>query len=199
MKNKWYAFDGIPRGLLIQNIANEASNGKSGSTLSTYVPDGKKMIIQDAIAVVKTLSTDPKNTLNTVKSVSVSNVNTIKNLESVKLIEKVAKPTILEVVKKTEIIKPVVVNTLLTAKRIDIPMKPTILDIHKVIATPVLAAVLPILFRVVHSLAAISILLQPYAALLDWILRVHRLDWILRVSTASSEETPTEGKRIIYT
>jgi hypothetical protein len=48
-------------------------------------------------------------------------------------------------VKKTEIIKPVVVNTLLTAKRIDIPMKPTILDIHKVIATPVLAAVLPIL------------------------------------------------------
>jgi hypothetical protein len=126
-------------------------------------------------------------------------VNTIKNLESVILIEKVAKPTILEVVKKTEIIKPVVVNTLLTAKRIDIPMKPTILDIHKVIATPVLAAVLPILFRVVHSLAALSILLQPYAALLDWILRVHRLDWILRLSTASSEETPTEGKRIIYT
>ena len=92
--------------MLIQNIANEASNGKSGSTLSTYVPDGKKMIIQDAIAVVKKLSTDPKNALNTVKSVSVCNVNTIKNLESVKLIEKVAKPTILEVVKKTEIIKP---------------------------------------------------------------------------------------------
>jgi hypothetical protein len=75
----------VPGGLLIQNIANEASNGKSGSTLSTYVPDGKKMIMQDAIAVAKTLSTDPKSTLNTVKSVSVSNVNTIKKSRECKI------------------------------------------------------------------------------------------------------------------
>jgi hypothetical protein len=69
----------------------------------------------------------------------------------------VAKPTILEVVNISEIVKPVAINTLETAKRNDMTIKPTILDIHKVIAMPVLAAILPIK----STLASPSIITPP--------------------------------------
>jgi hypothetical protein len=69
----------LPAGLLFQQIANDASHGNSGDTLNKFIPDPKKLITNDAIAIGKTLATDPKNTLNTVKSVATSNVNTIKN------------------------------------------------------------------------------------------------------------------------
>ena len=35
----------LPAGMLMQQIANDASDGKSGDALTKYIPDPKKMII----------------------------------------------------------------------------------------------------------------------------------------------------------
>jgi hypothetical protein len=37
----------VPGGMLFQQIANDASNGKSGDTLGKYISDPKKMIISE--------------------------------------------------------------------------------------------------------------------------------------------------------
>jgi hypothetical protein len=50
----------LPGGLLFQQIANDASHSESGDTLNKFVPDPKKMITNDGIAIAKTLATDPK-------------------------------------------------------------------------------------------------------------------------------------------
>jgi hypothetical protein len=124
----------LPGGLLIQQIANDASHGKSGDTLNKFVPDPKKMITNDGIAIAKTLSTDPKNTLNTVKSVATSNVNSIKNNELVKVI---AKPTIMEIAKVISLPKPPVIVAIPSlVKAVAPPVKPTIIEIAKTISLP---------------------------------------------------------------
>jgi hypothetical protein len=100
----------VPGGLLAQQVANDASKGKSGDALNKYVPDPKKMIMNDAIAIAKTTLTDPKNVGNTVKSVAAANIVSIKNSADVKIIESTLKK-----------LEPIV------------PIKPTILEIQKVI------------------------------------------------------------------
>ena len=141
----------LPGGLLVQQIANDASHGKSGDTLNKYVPDPKKMITSDGIAIGKTLATDPKNTLNTVKSVATSNVNTIKNNELVKV---VAKPTIIEIAKVISLPKQTIVSVPSLVKKIEAPIKPTIMEIAKVVSLPKPAVVLPPVVQAIKSTLA---------------------------------------------
>jgi hypothetical protein len=76
----------LPGGMLMQQIANDASDGKSGNALTKYVPDPKKMLMHDAIAVGTTLVKDPTNVVNTAKSVVIQNKNTIINSTDFKTI-----------------------------------------------------------------------------------------------------------------
>jgi hypothetical protein len=144
-------FSMLPGGLLVQQIANDASHGKSGDTLNKYVPDPKKMIVGDATAIAKTLATDPKNTLNTVTS----NVNTIKNNELVKV---VAKPTIMEIGKVISLPKPHVVSIPSLVKKVSEPVKPTIMEIAKVISLPKshLVSIPPVVQAISSTLAPVK-------------------------------------------
>ena len=67
----------VPGGLLAQNIASVATKGQSNSTLSKFVPDPKRMIMNGGKSVGTTLLTHPSQTVNTIKSVATSNVATL--------------------------------------------------------------------------------------------------------------------------
>lgn len=54
----------LPGGMLAQQVANDATHGKSGNTISKYVPDPKKMAIHAAVKIGETIVTHPKSTLD---------------------------------------------------------------------------------------------------------------------------------------
>ena len=128
----------LPGGLLAQQIANDATKGKSGNTLSRYVPDPKKMVMDTAINVGKQSITNPSNTLSALKDAGKSNIQIIKSNETIKLINKeIVKPTVATVVKPiiATIIQPaiatVVKPTLQALQPTIANAKPSIVSILK--------------------------------------------------------------------
>ena len=70
----------LPGGMLAQQVANDASNGKSGDTLSKYVPDPKKMVIHDVVKIGETVVTHPKSTLGVIHDLSHNDGDSLKNI-----------------------------------------------------------------------------------------------------------------------
>ena len=68
----------LPGGLLSQNIAGVATNGKSNQEMNRFVPDPKKMLINDAKTIGKAVVTNPSSTLSVAKTVGQQNVQTVK-------------------------------------------------------------------------------------------------------------------------
>lgn len=133
----------LPAGLLAQQIANDATKGKSGNTLSRSVPDPKKMVMDTAINVGKQSITNPSNTLSALKDAGKSNIQIIKSNETIKLINKeIVKPTVATVV------KPIIASII----------QPTIATVVK----PTLQALQPTIGNVKPSI--VSILKEPIKA-----------------------------------
>ena len=89
----------LPAGRLLQTIANDASDGKSGDALNKYVPDPVHLIVKDGEIIGTTVLKNPSNTLNATKSVVVQNIATIKNSTDVKLVSNnIVKPTLSKVI-----------------------------------------------------------------------------------------------------
>ena len=70
----------LPGRMLAQQVANDASNGKSGDTLSKYVPDPKKMIIHDVVKIAETVVTHPKSTLTVIHDLNHNDGDSLKNI-----------------------------------------------------------------------------------------------------------------------
>ena len=128
----------LPGGMLVQQIANDASNGKSGDALTKYVPDPKKMIIRDIITVGEAGIKNPSNTLNATKSVVVQNIDTIKNSTVVVQTSNVVKPTLSNVISISTAPPPVITSTLNI--------------IHSIPVVPVIKPTLSIVAPIIHSI-----------------------------------------------
>jgi hypothetical protein len=150
----------LPGGELMQQVANDASKGKSGDALTKYVPDPKKMIMEDVIAVGKTVVTDPKNVINTTKSVINHNIKSIENSADVKIIKTAlhtvapVKPSITKVVvdKVKEVTKPISIVALHTVAPVASVLKPSIAKVIVDIVTKPIERVAQSVERVTQPL-----------------------------------------------
>ena len=70
----------LPGGMLAQQVANDASNGRSGDVLGKYVPDPKKMAINGVIKVGETVVTNPKSTLGVTRDLARNDSASVKNI-----------------------------------------------------------------------------------------------------------------------
>ena len=105
----------LPGGFLVQNVANLASNGKSGTTLAKITPDPVKMGIKDTIKITQTIITHPKNTLSVGKSLVAENITTIKpTLHNI--ISPVSHTLSVPVVAKEQALKPSLIPVYLQVK-----------------------------------------------------------------------------------
>lgn len=84
----------VPAGRLLQSIANDATNGKSGEALTKYVPDPVHMVVKDGVSVGSTLVTNPTNTLKITEKVVTQNAKAVVNFAPVVAI----KPTLQTIV-----------------------------------------------------------------------------------------------------
>ena len=66
--------------MLAQQVANDASNGRSGDVLGKYVPDPKKMAINGVIKVGETVVTNPKSTLGVTRDLARNDSASVKNI-----------------------------------------------------------------------------------------------------------------------
>lgn len=67
----------VPGGLLAQQAANVATNGQAGHQLNQYVPDPKRLAMNDAKTIGTSAVHNPKSTLSTTKQVLNGNVHSV--------------------------------------------------------------------------------------------------------------------------
>ena len=70
----------LPGGMLAQQLLNDATGGKSGSTLDKFVPDPMKMVIHDTVKIGETIVLHPSQTLQVGKDLGNSNVHNLHNI-----------------------------------------------------------------------------------------------------------------------
>ena len=144
----------IPGGFLAQQIANDASRGKSGEILGRYVPDAKKIAITDAVAIGRTAISNPHEIVNTTKSVVSGNIHDLNTSAGGKVIKStldtlhptnnaLSKPSLSTAVKEifTPISKTILKPSVVLAKTIPPPVIPS--SLVPVVAPSTLAPVIP--------------------------------------------------------
>ena len=70
----------LPGGMLAQQLLNDATGGKSGSTLDKFVPDPMKMAIHDVVKIGETIVLHPSQTLQVGEDLGKSNVHNLHNI-----------------------------------------------------------------------------------------------------------------------
>lgn len=70
----------VPGGMLAQQLSNDVSNGRSGSTLDKFLPDPMKMLIKNTVKIGETIVLHPSQTLNVGKDIGISNVHDLHNI-----------------------------------------------------------------------------------------------------------------------
>ena len=70
----------VPGGMLAQQLSNDVSNGKTGSTLDKFVPDPMKRVIHDTVKLGETIVLHPSQTINVGKDIGISNVHDLHNI-----------------------------------------------------------------------------------------------------------------------
>lgn len=82
--NNWHQVNStlsfLRGGMLAQQVANDASNGRSGDVLRRYIPDPEKMAINGVIKVGETVVTNPKSTLGVTRDLVRNDCASLKNI-----------------------------------------------------------------------------------------------------------------------
>ena len=83
--NNWHQVNStlsfLTGGMLAQQVANDASNGRSGNVLEKYIPDPKRMAINGVIKVGETVVTNPKSTLGVTRDLVHNDSGSLKIFE----------------------------------------------------------------------------------------------------------------------
>ena len=117
--------DMVPGGLLSQQIANVATNGKSGQQLNSTLPDPKRMAMGDAKTLGHTAINNPSQLGNTTHSLINNNKTMISSTSSFQNINKtIVKPvtTLHNPIQAVQVVKPTLFNA--------IPKPPVIIQNH---------------------------------------------------------------------
>lgn len=149
----------LPGGLLAQQAANVATNGDAGHKLNQYVPDPKRLAMNDAKAIATSAVHNPHSTLSVTKDVLHNNVHSVAgnahNVAAVKpnLLAKAAPPsTISHAIKAPP--KPSLGE--FAPAHLKVPPKPVISIPHSTISPPSIHHDAPKSTSVVHEKSTLA-------------------------------------------